>query len=73
MFHSQALGNRMHELLNEEGADRFTIIHQVKDEGKKRELKLEEDEEDFLDEGEHISNPWNEKFHVKFIAFTLLY
>ena len=45
----QALGNRMHELLNED--DRFTIIHQVKDEGKKRELKVEEDEEDFLDEG----------------------
>lgn len=41
----------MYEILNEDGVDRFTIIHQIKDDNKKRELKMEEDEEDFLDEG----------------------
>ena len=47
----------MHDLLTEESPDRFTVVHQVKDDGgigtgaKKKELRLEEEEEDFLDEG----------------------
>ncbi len=47
----QAIGNRLHEILAEENTDRFTVIHQVSDESKKRELKTDDEEEDFLDEG----------------------
>ena len=31
--------------------DRFSVINQIKDETKKKELRAEDDEEDFLDEG----------------------
>ena len=47
----QAIGNRLHELLSEENTDKFSVIHQVRDDSKKRELRLEDEEEDFLDEG----------------------
>ena len=33
-------------------ADRFSLINKVVDEGKKKELKVEDEDEDFLDEGE---------------------
>ena len=48
---NQAIGNRMWDLLSEENSDRFAVIHQVKDDKRKQELRHEEDEEDFLDEG----------------------
>ena len=51
MFVLQAIGNRLHELLSEENSDKFNVIHQVRDDSKKRELRLEDEEEDFLDEG----------------------
>ena len=51
VFVLQAIGNRLHELLSEENSDKFNVIHQVRDDSKKRELRLEDEEEDFLDEG----------------------
>ena len=51
VFVLQAIGNRLHELLSEENSDKFSVIHQVRDDSKKRELRLEDEEEDFLDEG----------------------
>ena len=42
----------MYDILKEETPDKFTIIHQVRDDNKKRELRVEDEEEDFLDEGE---------------------
>lgn len=42
----------MWELMGEETPDKFSVINQVKDEAKKKELRLEDEEEDFLDEGE---------------------
>ena len=47
----QALANRMWDIMNEESVDKFTVINQVKDSGKQKELRTEDDEEDFLDEG----------------------
>ena len=40
----------MHAILTEESKDKFTVIHQIKDEAKKKELRTEDEEEDFLDE-----------------------
>ena len=48
---AQALGNRMSDLLIDESPDFYSFIDQVKDDGKKRELRSCDDEEDFLDEG----------------------
>ncbi len=56
LFYTQAIGNRLFEILTEEGNDKFSVIHQVKDESKKRELKMEDEEEDFLDEGTNKNN-----------------
>ena len=41
----------MHDILGEETPDKFMIIHQVRDDSRKRELRMEDEEEDFLDEG----------------------
>lgn len=54
MFFWQAIGNRLNELLAEESSDKCSVIHQIKDDSKKRELRLEDEEEDFLDEGKII-------------------
>ena len=40
----------MHDILNEESKDKFTVIYQIKDDAKMMELKIEDEEEDFLDE-----------------------
>lgn len=47
----KAIANHLHDLMNDEKTDTFTVIHQVKDDSRKKELRLEDDEEDFLDEG----------------------
>ncbi len=47
----QAIGNRLYELLAEAAGDKFSVLHQIKDDNRKRELRIEDDEEDFLDEG----------------------
>ena len=52
--HFQAIGNRLHDIVAEEGSDKFGVIHQIKDDNKKRELRLEDEEEDFLDEGSKL-------------------
>ena len=40
----------MHDILSEESKDKFTVIHQVKDDSRKKELRQEDEEEDFMDE-----------------------
>ena len=47
----------MWDILNEEAVDKFAVITQVKDNGKQKELRSEDDEEDFLDEGCSKSSP----------------
>ena len=37
--------------MTEEAEDKFNILHQVKDDTKKKELRLEDEEENFMDEG----------------------
>ncbi len=44
------LGARIEELLNEEQAD-GAVVAMVTDEGKQRQLAVDDEEEDFLDEG----------------------
>lgn len=51
LFFLQALANRLWDLMHEETPDKFSVINQVKDENKKKELRMEDEEEDFLDEG----------------------
>jgi hypothetical protein len=51
--------------------DRFTIIHQVKDDSKKRELRQEDDHEDFLDEGGSVWCCWIPTSNEHPFVFTL--
>ncbi|GFR73729.1 Unc-80-like protein [Elysia marginata] len=53
MFYSWAenLGLQMEYILAKEHADRLAVIDEVKDENRKKELRAEDEEEDFLDEG----------------------
>lgn len=41
----------MEYILAKEHADRLAVIDEVKDEKRKKELRMEDEEEDFLDEG----------------------
>ena len=41
----------MEYILAKEHADRLAVIDEVKDENRKKELRAEDEEEDFLDEG----------------------
>lgn len=47
----QALGARLEELLLEDKQNVDQVITMVSDESKQRELIIEDEEEDFLDEG----------------------
>ena len=46
------LGARLEELLDEEEQNQNNVVSMVTDEFKQRQLLLEDEEEDFLDEGE---------------------
>ena len=46
----QALANHLFDIMNDEGEDKFSILHQIKDESKKKELRTEDEEENFMDE-----------------------
>ncbi|ESO92838.1 hypothetical protein LOTGIDRAFT_232936 [Lottia gigantea] len=52
LFYSWAenLGSQLEYILAKEHADRLSIINDIKDETKKKELRKEDEEEDFLDE-----------------------
>ncbi|KAK6194683.1 hypothetical protein SNE40_000272 [Patella caerulea] len=52
LFYSWAenLGSQLEYILAKEHADRLSIINDIKDESKRKELKMEDEEEDFLDE-----------------------
>ena len=41
----------MEYILAKEHTDRLDIINDIKDEAKRKELRIEDEEEDFLDEG----------------------
>lgn len=47
----QAVGNHLSDILADEVADISTIVEQVKDDSRRKELRLYDDEEDYLDEG----------------------
>lgn len=53
---SQNLGLQLEYILAREHADRLSVINDVKDENRRRELRAEDEEEDFLDEGRHVSH-----------------
>ena len=43
----------MEYILAKEHADRLAVIDDVKDEARRKELRMEDEEEDFLDEGRY--------------------
>ena len=47
----QALGNHLSDILADEMADLSVIVEQVKDESRRKELRSNDDDEDYLDEG----------------------
>ena len=51
MFTRQAIANHMNDIMNDEKNDTYSVVHQVKDDNRKKELRMEDDDEDFLDEG----------------------
>jgi len=59
----QALGNHLSDILADEMADLSVIVEQVKDESRRKELRSNDDDEDYLDEGSAstYSTGWAEK------------
>lgn len=49
---AEALGSRLEEMVNEDRTLEHSITALVTDEAKQKELLLQDEEEDFLDEGE---------------------
>lgn len=47
----QVLGQRLEEMINEDKNVETDILNMVGDEQKQKELLVQDDEEDFLDEG----------------------
>jgi len=47
----QALGNHLSDILADEMADMSVIVEQVKEESRRKELRSNDEEEDYLDEG----------------------
>ena len=52
LFSQQAIGTRLEELLLEDKQNVDQVIATVSDENKQRDLIIEDEEEDFLDEGD---------------------
>lgn len=65
-FFKQAIGTRLEELLLEDKQNVDQMIAMVSDENKQRDLIIEDEEEDFLDEGDFTRS---QKKNVKRIAF----
>ncbi|CAD5116523.1 DgyrCDS5405 [Dimorphilus gyrociliatus] len=74
MFHlwGEAIANRMWYILNEEANDNFAFGQQVKDEKVKKELRVEDDEEDFLDEATVNHSGSDCPYALKMVACQLL-
>lgn len=54
---AEALGARLEEMVNEDRTLEHSITALVTDEAKQKELLLQDEEEDFLDEGEYHMLP----------------
>lgn len=50
-FFLQMLGSRLEELMNQDANQQTNIVSMMTDESKQRQLVQEDEEEDFLDEG----------------------
>lgn len=74
MFHlwGEAIANRMWYIINEEASDNFAFGQQVKDEKVKKELRVEDDEEDFLDEATVNHTGSDCPYALKMVACQLL-
>ena len=46
----QNLGSQMEYIMAKEHANRLNVISEIQDESKRKQLRMEDDEEDFLDE-----------------------
>ena len=46
----QNLGSQLEYIMAKEHTDRLNVISDIQDETKRRQLRMEDDEEDFLDE-----------------------
>ncbi|CAH1781834.1 unnamed protein product, partial [Owenia fusiformis] len=74
MFHmwGEAIGTRLEEILKIEKMDIFTLLSQIRDDSKKRELRNEDDEEDFLDEATVNHSGSDCPYALKMIACQVL-
>ncbi|XP_071097692.1 protein unc-80 homolog [Haliotis cracherodii] len=74
LFYSWAenLGNQMEYILAKEHSDRLDIINDVKDEGRRKELRTEDDEEDFLDEASVNSSGTECPYALKMLGCLVL-
>jgi hypothetical protein len=59
----QNLGLQLEYILAREHADRLSVIDDIKDDNRRKELRAEDEEEDFLDEG---------RFHVDCFSSLLV-
>ena len=57
---TQNLGLQLEYILAKEHADRLSVIDDIKDDNRRKELRTEDEEEDFLDEG---NNKWYSFYH----------
>ena len=63
-LHTQNLGLQLEYILAKEHADRLSVIDDIKDDNRRKELRTEDEEEDFLDEGKNglcmlnCGQPW---------------
>lgn len=72
----QALGSRLEEMLEESGPTVQEVVSPITDEETKRNLRSNDEEEDFLDEGtekkkKKKQGPWNNINQQFFIFFIL--
>ena len=59
----------MSDIMAEEATDIYSVIDSVKDEGRKRELRVGDEEEDFLNEGFSLLNSSSLPFLFSFHSF----
>lgn len=65
----------MADILVDESPDIYSVIDQVKEEAKKKELRVTDDEEDFLDEGTEeytLLQEFLSERHIYLISINIL-
>ncbi|XP_074657337.1 protein unc-80 homolog [Tubulanus polymorphus] len=74
MFYSwgEMIGIHLENILRKENQNRFDVVNQVRDENKKKELREEDEEEDFMDEATVNQTGSDCPYALKMVACQLL-